>query len=55
MRHLARLAIALWLNIVALLAVGGAAFADHTSGIEGGAYAQPWVIIVITFVFVGVG
>src|SRR4030042_1702691 len=55
MRHLARLSIALWLNIVVFLAVGGAAFADHTSGIEGGAYAQPWVIIVITFLFAGVG
>src|SRR3989304_3425219 len=55
MRQLARLAIALWLNSVAFLAVGGAAFADHTSGIEGGAYAQPWVIIVITFLFAGVG
>jgi protein-S-isoprenylcysteine O-methyltransferase Ste14 len=54
MRYLARLAIALWLNVVAFLAVGSAAFADHTSGIEGGAYAQPWVIIVITFFFAGV-
>jgi len=54
MRQLARLATALWLNIVAFLAIGSAALADHTSGIEGGAYAQPWVIIVITFFFAGV-
>jgi protein-S-isoprenylcysteine O-methyltransferase Ste14 len=54
MRYLARLATALWLNVVAFLAVGSAAFADHTSGIEGGAYAQPWVMIVITFFFAGV-
>src|SRR4030067_1564617 len=55
MRHLARLAIGLWLNVGAFLGVGGAAFADHTSGIEGGAYAQPWGIIGITFLFAGVG
>jgi len=55
MRDLVRLGLALWLNVAAFLAVGSAAFADHTSGIEGGAYAQPWVIIVITFVFAGVG
>jgi protein-S-isoprenylcysteine O-methyltransferase Ste14 len=55
MRDLARVALALWLNIVAFLAVGTAAFADHLSGIGGGSYAQPWVIIVITFLFAGVG
>ena len=55
MRDLARLALALWLNIGAFLAVGTAAFADHLSGIGGGSYAQPWVIIVITFLFAGVG
>ena len=54
MRQLVRLATALWLNIVAFLVVGSAAFADHTSAIEGGAYAQPWVMIVITFFFAGV-
>lgn len=55
MRYLTHLAVAVWLNIVAFLAVGRAAFADHTSGIEGGSYAQPWVMIVITFLFAGVG
>jgi len=55
MRSLVRLALALWLNIAAFLTVGTVAFADHLSGIEGGAYAQPWVIIVITFLFAGVG
>jgi len=55
MRQVARLWTAVGLNIVALLVVGKAAFADHLSGIEGGAYAQPWVIIVITFLFAGVG
>jgi protein-S-isoprenylcysteine O-methyltransferase Ste14 len=53
MRQLTRVATALWLNIMAFLTVGSVAFADHTSGIEGGAFAQPWVIIVITFLFAG--
>jgi len=55
MRDLARLWLAFWINIAAFLTVGTVAFADHLTGIEGGAYAQPWVIIVITFLFAGVG
>ena len=55
MRYLVRLAITVWLNIVAFLVLGSVALADHLSGIGGGSYAQPWVIIVITFLFAGVG
>jgi protein-S-isoprenylcysteine O-methyltransferase Ste14 len=53
MGQLTRVATALWLNLMAFLTVGSVAFADHTSGIQGGAFAQPWVIIVITFLFAG--
>lgn len=55
MRNLVRLGLALWLNIGVFLAAGTVAFADHLSSVEGGAYAQPWVIIVITFLFAGLG
>jgi len=50
---LGKLASALSLNVLAFVSGGSLAFAHHTEGIEGGGFAQPWVMVVLVFGLVG--